>query len=171
MGSNPGRAPPLERHDKGSRTRFGLLYFCDPSALRWKTQLHLHFCMIPVPNCPVSFVFLYCTGIKAIRATWFVFSLKKPYYFTIYWVILREEMLLASAFTTLWSAVLKVRNLFLRLSNGFVFNRTLSFVLQTHPWSLEPKVLYKSSNWLPGYLVLCVPYSNSLKCLKLKISK
>ena len=32
VGSNPGRAPPLERYDKGSRTRLGLLYFCDPSA-------------------------------------------------------------------------------------------------------------------------------------------
>ena len=32
VGSSPGRAPPLERHDKGSRTRLGLLYFCDPSA-------------------------------------------------------------------------------------------------------------------------------------------
>ena len=28
-----GRTPPL-RHDKGSRTRLGLLYFCDPSAWR-----------------------------------------------------------------------------------------------------------------------------------------
>ena len=27
-----GRAPPLERHDKGSRTRLGLSYFCDASA-------------------------------------------------------------------------------------------------------------------------------------------
>ena len=34
VGSNPGRAPPLERHDKGSRTRLGLLYFSDPSAWR-----------------------------------------------------------------------------------------------------------------------------------------
>ena len=34
MGSNPGRATPLERHDKGSRTRLGQLYFCDPSAWR-----------------------------------------------------------------------------------------------------------------------------------------
>ena len=34
VGSSPGRAPPLERHDKGSRTRLGLLYFCDPSAWR-----------------------------------------------------------------------------------------------------------------------------------------
>ena len=42
VGSSPGRAPPLERHDKGSQTRLGLLYFCDPSAWRWKTQLHLH---------------------------------------------------------------------------------------------------------------------------------
>ena len=25
VGSNPGRAPPLERHDKGSRNRLGLL--------------------------------------------------------------------------------------------------------------------------------------------------
>ena len=32
--SNPGRAPPLERHDKGSPTRLGLLYFCDPGAWR-----------------------------------------------------------------------------------------------------------------------------------------
>ena len=32
VGSSPGSAPPLERHDKGSRTRLGLLYFCDPSA-------------------------------------------------------------------------------------------------------------------------------------------
>ena len=42
VGLSPGRAPPLERHDKGLRTRLGLLYFCDPSAWRWKTQLHLH---------------------------------------------------------------------------------------------------------------------------------
>ena len=34
VGSSPGRVPPLERHDKGSRTRLGLLYFCDPSAWR-----------------------------------------------------------------------------------------------------------------------------------------
>ena len=34
VGSSPGKAPPLERHDKGSRTRLGLLYFCDPSAWR-----------------------------------------------------------------------------------------------------------------------------------------
>ena len=34
VGSNPGRAPPLMRHDKGSRARIGLLCFCDPSALR-----------------------------------------------------------------------------------------------------------------------------------------
>ena len=34
VGSSPGRAPSLERHDKGSRTRLGLLYFCDPSAWR-----------------------------------------------------------------------------------------------------------------------------------------
>ena len=32
VGSNPGRAPPLERHDKGSRTRLGLFYLCAPSA-------------------------------------------------------------------------------------------------------------------------------------------
>ena len=30
--SNPGRTP--ERHDKGSWTRLGMLYFCDPSAWR-----------------------------------------------------------------------------------------------------------------------------------------
>ena len=30
--SIPGRSPPLESHDKGSRTRLGLLHFCDPSA-------------------------------------------------------------------------------------------------------------------------------------------
>ena len=34
VGSKPGRAPPLERHDKGSRTRFALSYFCDPSTWR-----------------------------------------------------------------------------------------------------------------------------------------
>ena len=34
MGSIPGRAPPFECHDKGSRTRLGLLYFFDPSAWR-----------------------------------------------------------------------------------------------------------------------------------------
>ena len=34
VGSSPGRAPSLERHDKGLRTRLGLLYFCDPSAWR-----------------------------------------------------------------------------------------------------------------------------------------
>ena len=32
MGSIPGKAPPLEHHDKGSRTPLGLFYFCDPSA-------------------------------------------------------------------------------------------------------------------------------------------
>ena len=31
VGSIHGRTPPLERHDKGSRNRSGLLYFCDPS--------------------------------------------------------------------------------------------------------------------------------------------
>ena len=30
--SIPCIVPPLERHDKESRTRLGLLYFCDPSA-------------------------------------------------------------------------------------------------------------------------------------------
>ena len=34
VGSMPGRAPSLERHDKGSQIRLSLLYFCDPSALR-----------------------------------------------------------------------------------------------------------------------------------------
>ena len=33
-GSITGRTPPFERHDKGSRTRLGLFYFCDPSAWR-----------------------------------------------------------------------------------------------------------------------------------------
>ena len=32
VGSIPGRTPPHECHDKGSRTRLGLLYFCDPCA-------------------------------------------------------------------------------------------------------------------------------------------
>ena len=31
VGSKPGRALPLERHDKGSRTRLALSYFCDSS--------------------------------------------------------------------------------------------------------------------------------------------
>ena len=34
VGSIPGRTPLLERHDKGSRSRIGLLCFCDPSAWR-----------------------------------------------------------------------------------------------------------------------------------------
>ena len=34
VGSNSGRAPPLEHHDKWSRTRLGLLYFCDASPWR-----------------------------------------------------------------------------------------------------------------------------------------
>ena len=34
VGSSPCRTPPFERHDKGSRTRLRLLYFCDPSAWR-----------------------------------------------------------------------------------------------------------------------------------------
>ena len=34
VGSIPGRTPPLELHDKGSRTRLALNYFCDPSAWR-----------------------------------------------------------------------------------------------------------------------------------------
>ena len=34
MGWSPDRAPPLERHDKGSQTRLGLLCFYDPSAWR-----------------------------------------------------------------------------------------------------------------------------------------
>ena len=34
VGSIPGKTPPLERHDKGSRTRLALSYFCDPSAWR-----------------------------------------------------------------------------------------------------------------------------------------
>ena len=34
VGSSPDRVPPLERLDKGSRTRLGLLNFCNPSALR-----------------------------------------------------------------------------------------------------------------------------------------
>ena len=35
-------APPLERHDKGSRTRICLLSFCESSAWRQKPLLHLH---------------------------------------------------------------------------------------------------------------------------------
>ena len=31
VGSRPGRTTPLERHNKGSLTRLGLLYFCDLS--------------------------------------------------------------------------------------------------------------------------------------------
>ena len=34
VGSHPGRAPSLERHDKGSRNRLDLLYFCNRSAWR-----------------------------------------------------------------------------------------------------------------------------------------
>ena len=34
VGSIRGRAPPLERHDKGSRIRLAPSHFCDPSALR-----------------------------------------------------------------------------------------------------------------------------------------
>ena len=34
VGSKPGRAPPIERRDKGSQSRLGLLYLCDPSAWR-----------------------------------------------------------------------------------------------------------------------------------------
>ena len=33
VGSIPGRTPPLERHDKGSRTRLALSYSCDSCAL------------------------------------------------------------------------------------------------------------------------------------------
>ena len=32
VGSKLGRAPPLERHDKGLQTRLELSYFWDPSA-------------------------------------------------------------------------------------------------------------------------------------------
>ena len=42
VGSSPGRTPSLERHDKGSQTRLGLLYFCDRSAWRKKPQIYLH---------------------------------------------------------------------------------------------------------------------------------
>ena len=31
VGSIPGRAPPLQRHDKASRTRLAFGYFCDPA--------------------------------------------------------------------------------------------------------------------------------------------
>ena len=34
VGSRRDRASPLKRHDKGSRTRLALSYFCDPSAWR-----------------------------------------------------------------------------------------------------------------------------------------
>ena len=34
VGSRRDRASPLECHDKGSRTRLALSYFCDPSAWR-----------------------------------------------------------------------------------------------------------------------------------------
>ena len=34
VGSIPGRAPTLERRDKGLRTRLAPPYFCDPSVLR-----------------------------------------------------------------------------------------------------------------------------------------
>ena len=34
VGSRPGRAPPLERDDKGSRIRLAPSYFCDPSTWR-----------------------------------------------------------------------------------------------------------------------------------------
>ena len=39
-GSNP--ISTFECHDKASRTRLALSYFCDPSTWRWKPQLHLH---------------------------------------------------------------------------------------------------------------------------------
>ena len=42
VGSRCDRASPLERHDNGSRTQFALSCFCDPSAWRWKPQLHLY---------------------------------------------------------------------------------------------------------------------------------
>ena len=32
VGSRPDRVSSLERHNKGSRTRLALSYFCDPSA-------------------------------------------------------------------------------------------------------------------------------------------
>ena len=37
VGSSPGRTPPLERHDNGSRTRLGLLYFMRSQRLALKT--------------------------------------------------------------------------------------------------------------------------------------
>ena len=38
VGSNPGRASPLERHDKASRTPLALSYFYDPRAWRLATS-------------------------------------------------------------------------------------------------------------------------------------
>ena len=32
VGQSPYRTPPLEHHDKGSKTLLGLLYLCDPRA-------------------------------------------------------------------------------------------------------------------------------------------
>ena len=37
MELKPGRAPPLEHHDKGSQTLLDLLYFCDSSTWHQKT--------------------------------------------------------------------------------------------------------------------------------------
>ena len=54
VGSIPGRAPPLEHHDKGSRTRLALRYFCSPRARRKKPQLHLHPCVPPRPPCSTT---------------------------------------------------------------------------------------------------------------------
>ena len=47
MGLIPGRAPPLECHDKGSQIRLALRYFCNRSAWRYKPQLHLHLIEAP----------------------------------------------------------------------------------------------------------------------------
>ena len=44
VGSIPGRAQPLECHDRGSRTRLTLSYFCNRSV--WRENLH--------PQCKVK---------------------------------------------------------------------------------------------------------------------
>ena len=51
VGSSPGKAPPLERHDKGSRTRLGLLYSAIPALGAEKRNFTFTFTSAGLARC------------------------------------------------------------------------------------------------------------------------
>ena len=76
VGSIPGKATLLERHDKGVQTPLALSYFCDPNAWREQRQLHLHL-QLPEEDCishlathpEVLFPYMFLTSIFLISGS------------------------------------------------------------------------------------------------------